>query len=193
MTDEELLHAVNRDDPSAFDAFVDRFGRRLMAFGLRMCGQREDAEDVFQETLFKAYTGLASVQEPRALRTWLYRVAANQCLMKRRKESSQREVSLEELKPPGWERGEPEEIADWSDAMAAAERAELRSVLEGAIRELPPELRIVLLLREVEGLSTREVAEVLDLGVSAVKMRLHRARMNLRHRLGEVYDERKQA
>ncbi len=185
--DAELLDAVRRGAPEAFDAFVERYGQRLLAFGLRMCGHHQDAEDVFQETLLKAYEGLRSVREPKAVRTWLFRVAANQCLMSRRKVPPGREVSLEDLKPPGWERGEPEDIPDWSQLpTVAAERAELRRLLESALAELPPEARIVALLRDVEGLSTQETAEALGLGVSAVKMRLHRARRQLRQYLACV-------
>jgi len=184
MTDEELLEAVKRDDPGAFDAFVDRYGRRLMAFGVRMCGHHEDAEDVFQETLLKAYQGLKDLREPKALRTWLYRVAANACRMKRRKEKHSREISLDALKPAGWEDAMTPEIPDWSDLPDdASERAELRSALEQEISQLPPDYRLVLLLRDVEGLSTQETADALQVRVPAVKMRLHRARMALRGQL----------
>ncbi|MCP4660066.1 MAG: RNA polymerase sigma factor [bacterium] len=186
LSDEQILDAARNDRPGGFDALVERYGRRLFAFGMRMCGHREDAEDVFQETLLQAYKGLDSLREPGAVRTWLFRVVANQCLMKRRKDPPEREVSLDELKPPGWERGEPEQIPDWSAlATKAVEQAELRATLERAVGELPKQLRVVLLLRDLEGLSTRETAEVLGLGSSTVKMRLHRARLALRRRLSE--------
>jgi len=184
MTDEELLEAVKRDDPGAFDAFVDRYGRRLMAFGLRMCGHHEDAEDVFQETLLKAYQGLKDLREPKALRTWLYRVAANACRMKRRKEKPSREISLDAFKPAGFDEAMTAEIPDWSGLPDdATERAELRTALEKEIAQLPPDYRLVLLLRDVEGLSTQETADALQVRVPAVKMRLHRARMALRGQL----------
>lgn len=186
VSDEQILDAARNDRPGGFDALVERYGRRLFAFGMRMCGHREDAEDVFQETLLQAYKGLGAVREAAAVRTWLFRVVANQCLMKRRKDPPQREISLDELKPPGWERGEPAAIPDWSVLPAqAAEQAELRATLERAIGELPKEYRVVLLLRDLEGLSTQETAEVLGLGSSTVKMRLHRARLALRQRLSE--------
>lgn len=184
MTDEELLEAVKRDDPGAFDAFVDRYGRRLMAFGVRMCGHHEDAEDVFQETLLKAYQGLKDLREPKALRTWLYRVAANACRMKRRKEKPSREISLDDFKPAGFDDAMTAEIPDWSNLPDdATERAELRTALEEEISQLPPDYRLVLLLRDVEGLSTQETADALQVRVPAVKMRLHRARMALRSQL----------
>jgi RNA polymerase sigma-70 factor (ECF subfamily) len=185
-SDERLLEAARGDEPGAFDAFVQRYGRRLFAFGMRMCGHREDAEDVFQETLMKAFLGLKDLREPRALRTWLFRVASNQCLMKRRGERNEpaRQLSLDRFKPPGWEEGEPREVPDWSALPEeGAQRAELREALERAIADLAPEYRLVVILRDVEGLSTEETAEALELRVPAVKMRLHRARMALREQL----------
>ena len=183
-SDEDLLEAVLENRPDAFDAFVDCYGRRLMAFGMRMCRHAEDAEDVFQETLMKAFTGLKNLRDAGAVRTWLYRVASNQCLMKRRKQQRAAEVSLDAFKPPGWEDGEVPEVPDWSDLPdEESERAELRTVLEHEISRLPSEYRIVLLLRDVEGLSTSETADVLGMRVPGVKMRLHRARMALRERL----------
>ena len=188
LSDEQLLRKIRDGEADAFDAFVARYGRRLLAFGMRMCGHREDAEDVFQETLLKAYQSLEAVRDPGAVRTWLFRVASNQCLMKRRKEKPEREVPL------GYDGGDdvdfaaPIEIVDWShrpDDEAA--RAELHAVLDAAIAELAPDLRIVVLLRDVEGLSTKEAAEVLHLGSSAVEMRLHRGRMALRERLASYH------
>ncbi len=186
--DAALLGAVQRGEPGAFDTFVERYGQRLLAFGQRMCGHREDAEDVFQETLLKAFEGLKDLREPRAVRTWLFRVAANACLMKRRKQARAREISLDAFKPPGWEEGRIVEIPDWSGLpQDSAERAELRRALERGFAELPPEYRIVMLLRDVEGLSTRETAEALGIREPAVKMRLHRARMAMREHLTKIW------
>lgn len=194
ISDEELLAAVQRRDPGAFDAFVDRYGRRLLAFGYRMCGHREDAEDVFQETLLKAYQGLADLREPRAVRTWLFRVASNACLMKRRKAARAREIALEELKPAGWEDSTMPDIPDWSSVPeGSAERAEMRDALEAGFVELPPDYRIVMLLRDVEGLSTRETAEALGIREPAVKMRLHRARMAMRDLLARRWERMQEA
>lgn len=184
LGDGELLEAVQRNDPGAFDLFVARYGRRLMAFGQRMCGNREDAEDVFQETLLRAFQGLKDLREPKALRTWLYRVASNACLMKRRKQARSREISLEEFKPVGWDDGFVPEIPDWSDMPeGSAIRSELREALEDGFGDLPADYRLVMLLRDVEGLSTRETAAALEIREPAVKMRLHRARLAMREML----------
>ncbi len=191
MNDEELLRAISDDEPGAFDEFVQRYGRCLMAFSVRTCRNVENAEDVFQDTLLKAYQALADLREPKALRTWLYRIAANNCRMMWRKDKVARTISLEEFKPPGWESGEIIEVADWSDLPDdAAARAELKEAFEEGLAELPAEYRMVLLMRDVEGLSTKEAAEALEIGESAVKMRLHRARMALRHHLAGYHEQR---
>lgn len=189
ISDAQLLEAVSSNAPGAFDAFVERYGKRLLAFGLRMCGQREDAEDVFQDTLLKAYQGLSKLRDPGALRTWLYRVASNQCLMKRRQAGARREISLDDFEPDLLASQLSAEVIDWSELPeAAVARAELQRALERAILELPADFRLVVLLRDVEGLSTRETAAALDIGEPAVKMRLHRARLALRASLADFHE-----
>jgi len=169
--DSDLLERIQRDDPAAFDLFVDRYGDRLYGFSARMCGEREDARDTVQETLFQAFRSLKELKEPKALRSWLYRVASNACLMQRRKEKQdpKRELLLEDLMPQSVEIPEERLL-----------RGELQQQVREAIRALPPQYRIVLVLRDMEQLSTREAAEALDLPESTVKMRLHRARLGVR-------------
>lgn len=185
--DAHLLDAIRRNDPAAFEDFVRRYGGRILGFGMRVCGEQEAAKDVAQETLIQAYQSLKDVQEPKALRSWLYRVVSNACLMRRRKKKDEprRELSLEELMPSG-----PEEASiEIPDARALPEdeavREEVREAVHAGIAELPVDYRMVLLLRDIEQLSTRETAEALDLNESTVKMRLHRARLMLRKVLTE--------
>ncbi len=181
--DFALVRAVQAGDPAAFEPFVARFGPMIMAFGLRMCGNRADAEDVFQETLLKVFTRLADLDDPGALRTWFWRVVSNECLMSRRgPRDPRRTVAFDELFPLSAERGEAPELPDAAaiDPERAVLTAELRERLERAIRNLPPDYRIILLLRDFEQLSTEEVAEVLGISVANAKVRLHRARLALR-------------
>ena len=185
IDDSALLESIRRKDPGAFEAFVDRFGGRILGFGLRVCGEREDARDVLQETLLKAYRSLETLEDPGALRSWLYRVATNACLMKRRKGKFEpdRELSLDELGPLG-PRGVIAEIPDTTGLPdEELERHEMAAMVHRAIEELPPHYRIVLVLRDMEGLSTREVATSLGLAEPAVKMRLHRSRLMVRRSL----------
>jgi RNA polymerase sigma-70 factor (ECF subfamily) len=186
--DRELLERIRSDEPEAFDQLVDRYGDRIFGFGMRMCGEREDARDVLQETLMQAYRSLKGLKHPKALGSWLYRVAANACLMKRRKGKyePERELSLEEL-APGGEAGSLPEIPDLSNQPDdALERSRLREAVRQAVLELPSHYRIVLVLRDMEHLPTREVAGVLDLPETTVKMRLHRARLMVKQRLEEA-------
>lgn len=192
--DRQLLAKIRQDDPTAFEEFVQRYGGRIFGFGMRVCGEPEDAKDVAQETLIKAYNSLRDVQEPEALRAWLYRVVSNACLMRRRKRKHEpaQELSLEELMPRGREEAEVEIPDPGRLPDAEAAREEARSAVHEGIRALSPEYRMVLLLRDIEQLSTRETATALDLNESTVKMRLHRARLMLRkvlaERLGEEED-----
>ena len=186
--DTELLARIRKDDPGAFDQFVSRYGDKLYGFSVRMCGEREDARDTVQDTLFQAYRSLKELKEPKALRSWLYRVASNACLMKRRKGKfePERELSLEELMP--WDAsGASLEIPDGSGLPEEEVlREEARRKVREAIRALPAHYRIVLVLRDMEHLSTKEVAESLGLPETTVKMRLHRARLGVRKYLEQA-------
>lgn len=181
-SDSDLLRKIQDGDPRAFDDFVNHYGDRIYGFGLRMCGEREDARDIVQETFIKAFESLKTLKEPKALKSWLYRVAANACLMKRRKGKFEpkKELSLDALMPR-----DPDsaafEIPDPSDAPDdSVARNETRRAVREAIRSLPPHYRIVLLLRDIEQLTTREVSDALELPETTIKMRLHRARLGVR-------------
>jgi RNA polymerase sigma-70 factor (ECF subfamily) len=185
----ELLSRIRQDAPGAFDEFVARFGGRIYAFGLKFCGEREDAKDVLQDTLIQAYRSLRDLEHADAMTSWLYRVAANACLMKRRKGKFEpdREISLEELLP-----GPGEDLRVQIPDPAAlphddAVRSELQARVRKAIGDLPAAYRIVLVMRDMEQLSTQEVALALGLEISAVKMRLHRARLMVRKSLEAAY------
>lgn len=155
-----------------------------------MCGQREDAEDIAQETLLKAFESFAQLREPERIRPWIFRIAKNACLMKRRKSifAPERELSLDELMPESnGEGGDMKlQIADWSNLPdAPLLRKELNEVLTQALREVPEIYRSVILLRDMEELSTAETAEILEIGEDTVKTRLHRGRLALRRKVDE--------
>lgn len=142
LTDSELLTAIQRGDDDAFDAFAQRYGRRLFAFGLQMCGHHEDAEDVFQETLLRAYRSLDGLRDPGALRTWLYRVVANQCLMMRRKHRPERNLPLDTAVPCLGETADCVEVPAGLLRAAelpedAAARSQLRDEIDDALHTLP--------------------------------------------------------
>lgn len=153
-----------------------------------MCGQREDAEEVAQETLLKVFQKLSQLENLEQVRPWVFRIARNECLMMRRKSvfAPTQELSLDEFLPAVDQDGEHRhiQIADWS-AMPDSRllRSELREEIDRGIRELPETYRAVILLRDVEELSTDETARILDVSVDVVKTRLHRGRLALRQKL----------
>lgn len=154
-----------------------------------MCGNREDAEEVSQETLLNVFKTVDQLRHPARLKAWVFRIAKNACLAKRRKSvfAPSRVLSLEELMPVRDGKNRKSiQIADWRNLPdISLLRSELATTLNEAIGDLPEMYRAVLLLRDVEGLSTEEAAEVLELNQAAVKQRLHRARLAVRAKLDE--------
>jgi RNA polymerase sigma-70 factor (ECF subfamily) len=187
-TDVELANALLAGSPGAFENFVTTYRAKIFQYSLLMCGHREDAEEVAQETLLKVFEKLDQLREPERMRGWVFRIARNACLMKRRKSSyaPARELSLDELMPTFRQEGEERrlEIADWSElADETVIRAQLQELVRQSIEELPDIYRSVILLRDFEELSTQETAEVLDITEDTVKTRLHRARLAVRRHL----------
>ncbi len=178
--------------PPAFEEVVERYQTRIYGFLSRMCRSREDAKDALQDTLLSAFRAFGDFRGEAAVTTWLFRIAANACLKFRRKGKFEpaHELSLDEFIPSAPPAGRPQ-VADWS---ASPERAlldgELQRALEAGIADLPPAYRVVLVLRDIEGLTAEEVGEVIGLSVPAVKSRLHRARLFLRQRLADQVEGR---
>jgi len=191
MTDEQALIAASKDgDPAALDELVRAHQGRVYAVAMRMCRNVEDAKDILQETFLGMVRSLREFREESKFSTWLYRIAANACLKKHRRgvhdPTPEQELSLDELMPHPDAEGRKPEIPDWSeDAERAVLRGELSERLEAAIDKLPGEYKIVLILRDVEGLSAEETAQAVGLSVAAVKSRLHRARVFVRRELAE--------
>ena len=191
MTDEQTLIAASKNgDPAALDELVRAHQGQVYAFAMRMCRNVEDAKDILQETFLGMLRSLREFREESKFSTWLYRIASNACLKKRRRgvhdPTPEQELSLDELMPRPDADGRKAEIPDWSeDAERALLRGELTARMETAIDKLPKEYKIVLVLRDVEGLSAEETAQAVGLSVAAVKSRLHRARVFVRRELAE--------
>ncbi len=187
--DEEtdLARRLLARDAGAFDRFVRHFGGKIFHYSWMMCGHREDAEEVAQETLMRVFENLKQLKDPAHVRGWVFRIAKNVCLMKRRRSvfapSPGKELSLDEVMPAKSQRDGAVrlEVADWrrgpDDEVAASE---MHALLREALGDLPETYRGVLILRDIEELSTKETAELLDIGEDAVKQRLHRGRLALR-------------
>lgn len=174
-TDVELLNAARAGDGSAMEELLARHEKQIFRFGMRMCGSEEDARDVLQETLVAAFKNLPEFRGDAELSTWLYRIARSFCTRSRRLKVGE-PAQKGTLDAPEV-RALPAE-APAPDAVAHAR--EIGDVLQAAIRALPEKHREVVVLKDVEGLSAEEVAEVLGEDVAAVKSRLHRARLELR-------------
>ena len=182
-----LVRAAKGGDDGAFNELVRRYDRNVFRIAQHITQNREDAEDVVQDAFLKAYTNLQQFQEQSKFYTWLVRIAVNEALMKLRRRRPERTVSLDEDIQVG-EDSVPREVADWSpNPEQNYNQAELREILTRTIQGLPPGFRTVFILRDVEGLSTEETADALELSIPAVKSRLLRARLQLRERLNRFF------
>ncbi len=192
ISDElKLVRAAKAGDISAFEQLVHRYDRNVFRIAQHITQNREDAEDVVQDAFLKAYENLKNFQEQSKFYTWLVRIAVNEALMRLRRRRPERMVSLdEEVKTD--EDSIPREVADWSpNPEQLYTQSELHDILSKTIQGLPSSFRTVFVLRDVEGLSTEETAEALDLSIPAVKSRLLRARLQLRERLNKYFKKRK--
>ena len=185
---EQAVALLRRGDDEALEQALVLLQNTVFSFSMRVCGQRQDAEDTMQEVLAKSVGYLPKFDSPKALLVWLYKVAKNRCLMSRRRSkfAPKEELSLDELMP---DRKELEKLsADGSiNPEVFAIRGEEASRLRDAIQKLPPQYRIVLVLRDMEGLTDEEVAEITGLRSGAVRVRLHRARLFVRKELMKAW------
>jgi RNA polymerase sigma-70 factor (ECF subfamily) len=185
--EQELVARARQGDTASFSTLLRRYEGKIFRLAMNITQNREDAEDVLQESFLKAYEHLDQFLGNSKFYTWIVRIAVNQALMKLRKRRSDRAVSLDEQIDTG-EDTVVREIAAWDpDPEQRYSREELHTILTSVIDELAPIYRTVFTLRDVDGLSTEETAEALDLSVPAVKSRLLRARLQLRDKLTRFF------
>jgi len=191
-TDLDLVHATQGGDASAFEKLVERYDRKLLRIAEHITHNREDSQDAVQEAFLKAFQYVDDFREHSQFSTWLIRITVNQALMKLRKRHITKEVSFDEDFQTDGDML-PREVADWAPNPEELYGAsELRHILLEALKGLRPALRTVFVLRDIEGLSIDQTAEVLELGSAAVKARLWRARLQLRELLSEYFSNRKE-
>ena len=189
-TQEFSIEALRAGDRAEFARLVDAYSTPIYRLGLKMLGNTQDAEDILQNTFLNAFTHLTSFEGRSSISTWLYRIAANEALMTIRRHKSN--INIEDLQIEDSDDAiMPASFVDWS-ILPENEllSGESKKALDAAIQKLPESLRMVFVLRDVEDLSIRETAEILNLTEVNVKTRLLRARMALREQLSTYYGER---
>jgi RNA polymerase sigma-70 factor (ECF subfamily) len=190
---ELSLDALKSGDRDEFARLVDVYSVPIYRLAIKMLGDQQDAEDVLQNTFLNAFKHIRSFEERSSLATWLYRIAANEALMMIRKQRPETTLTDTSLEDDEGEDYSPVQFVDWcclpEDELLSSEA---RSCLDRAIQRLPERLRIVFILRDLEGLSIEETSQALDLSQTAVKTRLLRARLNLREQLSSYFGERLQ-
>lgn len=181
---EQAVALLAEKNPKSVEQALELLQGTVFSFSMKVCGQREDAEDTMQEVLVKSLPYLPKFDNPRALLVWLYKVAKNRCLMSRRRSkfAPKQDLSLDELMP---DRQELERLAREAplNPESLAIRSQQARRLREAIQKLPPQYRIILVMRDMEGLSDDEVGEITGLKPGNVRVRLHRARLFVRKQL----------
>src|SRR5579863_8548628 len=186
-----LVQAAKKGDLEAFSQLVKRYDRNIFRIAQHITHNEEDAQDVVQDAFLKAYQNLEQFQGNSKFYTWLVRIAVNEALMKLRRRRTDKTVSIDENVETE-EGSMPRELADWGPNPEQLYRqSELSDILKKTIQGLPSGFRTVFVLRDVEGLSTEETAEMLGLGIPAVKSRLLRARLQLRERLAKYFKSKR--
>ena len=176
---EEAIGWLRKGDAQSVSRALGLLQKTVLSFGIKVCGQREDAEDTAQEVLLKSLPHLAKLENPQTLSAWLYTAAKNRCWQSRRRASYQRAVPLEDLMPAGDDLTALLAGSE-KDPETAAAAGEDHQLLHEAVLELPPQYRIVLVLHDMEELETEQVARILSIQPGTVRVRLHRARLLLR-------------
>jgi RNA polymerase sigma-70 factor, ECF subfamily len=187
-SDKELVESLKTGDCTSFDELLKRYSEKVHNLAMRITRNEEDAEEILQDVFVTVHKKIDKFEGKSAFSSWLYRVTANTAFMKLRKRRQTPSVSLEDF-GAGVKESWVSKRSEDCDVDYISSRHELRGELEEAIEKLPEEYRAIFLLRDVDGLSSQEVGEILNISVPAVKSRLHRSRLMLRKKLQKYYDE----
>lgn len=189
VSDSFLLQRFASGDLGAFEELVHRYSSRIFGLAYRLTRNVEDAQEVHQDVFVTVYRKIRDFQGKSAFSSWLYRVAVNTALMRLRKRRASRDVSVEDIGADYVEQALLRASFKDTTVDRHVEQNRLSRMLESAIGRLPAEYRPVFVLRDIDGLSAREVGKILEISIPAVKSRLHRSRMMLRRRLLPIYRE----
>jgi len=188
---EQVVRLIQRKDPKSLEEALALLQSTVFSFSMKVCGQRQDAEDTMQEVLLQSVPNLPKFDSPKALMVWLYKVAKTRCLMSRRRSrfAPREALSLEELMP---DRQELEKLSGNTDATPETSflRRESAKRLREAVQKLPPDYRLILVLHDMEDLRDEDIAEITGLRLGTIRVRLHRARLYLRKELAKQDNHR---
>ena len=191
ISDDELVKLSRNGDKNAFGELVKRHEGKVYALGFRFMKNREDAADVMQDTFLQAYRKLGSFEGKSAFSTWLYRIAVNICLMRKRKKKLECVSFDSAIESESGGDDIKREPVDWSDEpLELADKKQVREKIEKALSKMPGEYREVVVLRDMDGFSNNAVADMLKISLPAVKSRLHKGRMYLRKELSDYFRSR---
>lgn len=183
---EQVVQLIQRKDPKSLEEALALLQKTVFSFSMKVCGQRQDAEDTMQEVLLKSVPYLPKFDSPKALMVWLYKVAKNRCLMSRRRSkfAPKEALSLEELMP---DRKELEKLSGNAHGTPETSlmRRENTKRLREAVQKLPPDYRLILVLHDMEELSDTDIGEITGLRLGTIRVRLHRARLFVRKELAK--------
>lgn len=190
MEDQErkLIEKASGGDPSAFNRLMQQHERRMYGVALRMCANREDAQDCLQEAMLRVYRAISGFKGQSSFSTWVYRITMNTCLDELRKKKNKQNTSLDNLLDQGWAPSDGQNLPE-KQAMLK----ETRRQINDAIQQLPEDMRAAVVLRDIHGLAYDEIANVLNANVGTIKSRISRGREKLREKLSkntELFDIR---
>ena len=188
LNEKKLIERASGGDPSAFNRLMEMHEKRMYAVALRMCANREDAQDCLQEAMLRVFRAIGGFKGQSAFSTWVYRITMNTCLDELRKKKNRQNTSLDNLLDQGWSPSDGENVPE-KQAMLSETRRQISS----AIQELPEDMRAAVVLRDVHGFAYDEIANALDTNVGTIKSRISRGREKLREKLGknkELFDIR---
>ena len=190
--ERELVKRARSGDDAAFEAVLDRHQERVLRVVFSILKDPMDTEEVAQDVFLTVFDKIDSFRGDASFSTWVHRIAVNAALMHRRRDRSGLNVSLDEAMPAFGENGHiAVDVADWSEQTSdPALQSEARAIIQAAVDQLDDKYRTVFILRDVEGFTTEETAGILELGIPAVKSRLHRARLYLRRELAGYFEKR---
>lgn len=189
--DTDLVKSIQAGRRDLLPELIQRYERALYNFSIRMCGEPQDAEDVVQDTFLNVVKYLNGFRRETKFKNWLYRIATSVCIKKRRKSkfAPEHELSLDDF-APNHEAAVEQQVPQWAALpLAKVLNEELGKQLQEAMLDLPEKYRVVLALRDMEGFSTDETAQILSLTPSNVKVRLHRARLFMRDQLQTYFND----